>query len=114
VRQLSNQNQEKKMALINVGTVASHIIKLLDKNIHGVELLTYKRNRGITIIKDQSCLLHVKERGYHEEEWVIDQMRLPKLLKTLLKREFPRSRKVRLYQLKSPEDFNLAQQRQKI
>ena len=102
------------MALINVGAVPKHIITLLNKNIHGVELLTYKRNRGITITKDQKCLLHVSERGYHEEKWVIDQTSLTKLLKTLLKREFPRSRKVRIYQLKSPEEFNLAQQRQKI
>jgi hypothetical protein len=102
------------MALINMGAIPKQIITLLNKNIHGVELLTYKRNRGITITKDERCLLHVSERGYHEEQWVIDQTSLPKLLKTLLKREFPRSRKARLYQLKSPEEFNLAQQRKKI
>lgn len=102
------------MALINLGAVPKQIINLLSKNIHGVELLTYKRNRGITITKDDKCLLHVKERGYHDGSWVVDQAGLAKLLKTLLKREFPRSRKVRLYQLKSPDDFNLAVQRQKI
>lgn len=102
------------MALINIDAVPKHIITLLNKNIHGVELLTYKRNRGITITKDHKCLLHVSERGYHDEEWVIDQTSLQKLLKTLLKREFPRSRKVRMYQLKSPDDFDLAHQRQKI
>jgi len=102
------------MALINVSAVAKQITSLLNKNIHGVELLTYKRNRGITITKDQKCLLHVRERGYHDEEWIVDQSGLAKLLKTLLKREFPRSRKVRLYQLKSPDDFNLAVQRKKI
>lgn len=102
------------MALINLAAVPKQITALLSKDIHGVELLTYKRNRGITITKDHKCLLHVKERGYHEEEWVVDQTNLAKLLKTLLKREFPRSRKVRLYQLKTPDDFNLATQRQKI
>ncbi len=102
------------MALINLAAVPKQITALLSKNIHGVELLTYKRNRGITITKDQKCLLHIKERGYHEEEWLIDQSNLTKLLKTLLKREFPRSRKIRLYQLKSPNDFNLAIQRKKI
>lgn len=102
------------MALINVGAVPDHIMTLLGKNIHGVELLTYKRNRGISITKDQKCLLHVREWGYHDEEWVIEQSSLSKRLKILLKREFPRSRKVRLYQLKSPDDFNLGQQRKKI
>ncbi len=102
------------MALINVDAVVKHIIALLNKNIHGVELLTYKRNRGITITKDHTCLLQVSERGYHEEEWLIDQNSLAKLLKTLLKREFPRSRKVRIYQLKTPDEFDLAPQRKKI
>lgn len=102
------------MALINVAAVPKQISTLLSKNIHGVELLTYKRNRGITITKDDKCLLHVRERGYHDEEWIVDQTGLAKLLKIVLKREFPRSRKVRLYQLKSPDDFNLAEQRQKI
>ncbi len=102
------------MALVNRNNVLATVISLLNKEGHGVELLTYKRNRGVTIIKDSKCLLHVRERGYREKEWVVDQTELPKLIKSLLKKEFPRSRKVRLYQLKSPEDFDLAQQRKKI
>ncbi|MDA3970228.1 MAG: hypothetical protein PF442_02650 [Desulfobulbaceae bacterium] len=34
-----------------------------NKNIHGVELLTYKRNRGITITKDHKWVLHISEQG---------------------------------------------------
>jgi hypothetical protein len=45
------------MALINIDAVAKYIITLLNKNIHGVELLTYKRNRGITITKDHKWVL---------------------------------------------------------
>lgn len=47
----------------------------------------------------------VKERGYHEEEWELDRDRLARQLKALSKREFPRSRKVRLYQLDSPDEM---------
>ncbi len=102
------------MALVNRNNVLETIISLLNKAGHGVEILTYKRNRGVTIIKDSKCLLHVSERGYQQKDWLVDQGELPKLIKKLLKREFPRSRKVRLYQLKSPEDFDLGQHRKKI
>ena len=102
------------MALISVDAVPKQILALLGKNIHGIELLTYKRNRGIMITKDPKCLIQVKEWGYHEEEWLVDQSSLSKLLKKLLKREFPRSRKVRMYQLRNPNDFHLAEQRKKI
>ncbi len=41
----------------------------------------------------------VSERGYQEEKWQMNGKELSKLLKTLFKREFPRSRKVRMYHL---------------
>jgi hypothetical protein len=77
-----------------------------------MEILSYKRNRGIEILLRDSDTIWVRERGYVEEEYLIDREGLPKLLKSLLKREFPRSRKIRLYQISSPEE--LGQTRKKL
>ena len=101
------------MALLNIDTVTKRVISLINKakNEHGVEILTYKRNRGVEIIRDTD-MVAIREWGYHEESWLIPTSDLAKLLKTILKREFPRSRKVRLYQLNGPEDRGV--QRQKI
>ena len=68
----------------------------------GVEILTYKRNRGITIIKIDHETLSIQERGYEENTVQVTTDGLAKQLKSIIKREFPRSRKVRIYQLDSP------------
>ncbi len=73
----------------------------------GLELLCYKRNRGVTVIRTGSGRYLVRERGYQEQELEVEADELPKLLKTIAKREFPRSRKVRLYRLESPAEGNL-------
>ena len=67
-----------------------------------MEILTYKRNRGVTIIKIDEETLSVQERGYEKNTFQIDVSELAKLLKSIAKREFPRSQKVRVYQLDSP------------
>lgn len=102
------------MALINKETVLRHIVALIKKAAphQGIEALTYKRNRGVEIIKTASGELVVREWGYNEECWSVTEETLGKLLKTLLKREFPRSRQIRIYQLNTPED--MGKQHQKI
>jgi hypothetical protein len=92
------------MALINIQSAikqVQQIIRKLDPP-QGVEILTYKRNRGITIIKIDQETLSVQERGYEEKTFQVSSDGLAKLLKSITKREFPRSRKVRVYQLDSP------------
>jgi len=92
------------MALINIQSAikqVQQIIRKLDPP-QGVEMLTYKRNRGITIIKIDQETLSVQERGYEEKTFQVSSDGLAKLLKSITKREFPRSRKVRVYQLDSP------------
>jgi len=92
------------MALINIQSAikqVQQIVRKLDPP-QGVEILTYKRNRGITIIKIDEETLSIQERGYEENTFQVDMGGLAKLLKTIAKREFPRSRKVRVYQLDSP------------
>ena len=101
------------MAFINIATAPKQVAAQIKKAApqQGLEVLTYKRNRGVEIIKVSEHELAVREWGYNEESWQISQEKLGKLLKTIFKREFPRSRKVRIYVIKSPEDRNISRQK---
>jgi len=92
------------MALVNIESAIKQVLQIVKKldPPQGVEILTYKRNRGITIIKIDEDTLSVQERGYEESIFQVAMADLGKQLKTIAKREFPRSRKVRVYQLDSP------------
>jgi len=94
------------MALIDLKSAAKQAITRLGKVLPpaGIEILSYKRNRGVTIMKTGNNSLLVQERGYLEKEWQIKNDELAKLLKSICKREFPRSRMVRMYNLAGPED----------
>jgi len=71
----------------------------------GIELLSYKRNRSIAVLLLADRTYLVRERGYRDEEQVIDKTGLQKHLKTLIKYEFPRSRKIRMNQVENPLDL---------
>jgi hypothetical protein len=64
---------------------------------HYLDLKTYKRNRTVIIVKIDEKKLMVIEDGYFKDRFLIKPDKLKKLLKTLLKKEFPRSKKIRLY-----------------
>lgn len=64
---------------------------------HYIDLKTYKRNRTVIIVKVNEKELLVIEDGYFTDRFLIKSDKLKKLLKTLLKKEFPRSKKIRLY-----------------
>jgi hypothetical protein len=64
---------------------------------HYLDLKTYKRNRTVIIVKIDEDKLLIIEDGYFKKRFLITSEKLKKLLKTLLKKEFPRSKKIRLY-----------------
>ncbi|MDY6950770.1 MAG: hypothetical protein SWE60_04600 [Thermodesulfobacteriota bacterium] len=66
---------------------------------HCLDLRTYKRNRSVVIAKVAEDELLVVEKGFFKERFRVKPQKLKKLLKTLMKKEFPRSRKIRLYVL---------------
>ena len=66
---------------------------------HCLDLRTYKRNRSVMIAKLAEDDLLVVENGFFKEQFRVKPEKLRKLLKTLMKKEFPRSRKIRLYVL---------------
>ena len=92
------------MALVNIDSVLGTLLQKLKKlnPPQGIELLSYKRNRSIAVILLDNGEILVRERGYREEEQVIEKDMLSKCLKSLIKYEFPRSRKVRVYQVENP------------
>ncbi len=92
------------MALINIQSAIKQVLQIVRRlePPQGVEILTYKRNRGVTVIKIDDTTVSVQERGYQDNTRIVEIKDLAKQLKTLVKREFPRSRKVRVYQLDSP------------
>jgi hypothetical protein len=64
---------------------------------HYLDLRTYKRNRSILIVKMDEDDLLIIEDGFFKERFRINSDKLKKLLSALLKKEFPRSHKIRLY-----------------
>jgi len=67
----------------------------------GLDLRTFKRDRSVVIRKVGDDAYSVVEDGFETNRFETAHKGLKKLLKTLLKREFPRSNKIRIYKLKN-------------
>jgi hypothetical protein len=78
-----------------IPTVMSRIKKLPFG--HGLDLRTYKRDRSILITREADDRFTVIQDGFGKDRLDTSTAKLPRLLKKLLKKEFPRSNKVRLY-----------------
>lgn len=89
-----------------IATVCERLPRL--ETGHCLDLRTYKRNRSVAIVRTGADSFDVFEAGFHEETWTgVTADAVRRLLKTLLKWEFPRSHKVRLYTLPSREAANV-------
>lgn len=66
---------------------------------HGLDLRTYKRDRSVLIMRTAVDSFSVIEDGFDKEHFSADIKALKKLLKKLVKREFPRSNKIRVYEV---------------
>jgi hypothetical protein len=64
-----------------------------------LDLRTYKRNRSVIIVKKSEDEFLVIEDGFDKERFHVKSEKLKKLLTVLLKKEFPRSHKIRLYSM---------------
>ncbi|MBF0368991.1 MAG: hypothetical protein HQL52_05970 [Magnetococcales bacterium] len=85
--------------MIPITTVIPTVMSRLKKLPlgHGLDLRTYKRNRSVLIIREAEEKLSVIQNGFGQERFETSTSNLPRLLKKLLKKEFPRSNKVRIY-----------------
>ncbi|QGY40128.1 hypothetical protein GM415_08310 [Pseudodesulfovibrio cashew] len=64
----------------------------------GLDLRTYKRDRSVIIMKEDVETYAVIEDGFRQERFKSGHKELKRLLRTLLKREFPRSHKIRVHE----------------
>ena len=64
----------------------------------GLDLRTYKRDRSVRIRRTADDEYSVVEDGFSRETFRTDIKGMRRLLKALLKKEFPRSNKIRVYE----------------
>ena len=93
------------MALIPIENVVLTVSRTLrtDADLRGIQILSYKRNRHITILRSDEAEYLVEEHGYVVETREVAAAQLTKHLKSIFKREFPRSRKLRIVKLFNDE-----------
>ena len=91
--------------MLDKATAVQEVIRRLQKMDVGdsLELLTWKKDRSLLLVKQGVDKVVVYERGFVEDEYQVDFSKLKKLFKTLLKREFPRSHKIRVKNLKGKQ-----------
>jgi hypothetical protein len=101
------------MALINVSIIIQSSLRALEKAplSGGVCLTSYKRNRKIILVRTSSDYIKIIEDGYFSLETSVKFNLLEKELKTMIKREFPRSRKVRLYKFGTLDEMDKTYQK---
>jgi hypothetical protein len=64
------------------------------KNSEAVEIRTFKKDRGIILLKLSNDLFQLKQFGYVDTVLIGDSAKIQKSLKKAIKKEFPRSHKV--------------------
>lgn len=80
-----------------IPTILSMLKKL--ENGNGLDLRTFKRDRSVTIVRIGENSFSINEKGFETQSFETNLKGMRKLLKTLLKREFPRSNKIRVYKI---------------
>ena len=83
--------------LLDKETALPEILRWVKKMSPGecLQVLTWKRDRYLSINKKNAQVFFVQERGFSKQDYEVTSDKLKKLLKTLLRREFPRSNKIR-------------------
>lgn len=87
--------------MIDKSTALEDLLRRLGKlpTGHCLEVRSYKRDRALLLRRRGVDAYEIREDGFFAERHVCDGKGLRRLLRTLLKREFPRSAKLRLSQL---------------
>ena len=101
------------MALINIDNVLHEVKRKLKSCAigGGLELMSYKRNRTIAIVKEEDGRFFVIENGYEKAEQLVVEDELLKKLKPIIKREFPRSRKIRIFKFSTSSELERIHQK---
>lgn len=66
---------------------------------HYLDIRSYKRDRGLFFIRKKENHFHIIEKGFFEGTFDLPHEELRPFFKKVLKREFPRSHKIRVYNM---------------
>jgi len=66
---------------------------------HYLDVRTYKRNRSVLVVKHREDDILIIEDGYFQDIFHVHINKIRKVLKGLLRKEFPRSHKIRIYSM---------------
>ncbi len=66
---------------------------------HYLDIRPYKRNRSVLLIKKTEDSFRIVENGFYKDEFDVDFKDLKKVFKKILRLEFPRSHKIRIYNM---------------
>ncbi|MBI5695973.1 MAG: hypothetical protein HZC51_09600 [Nitrospirae bacterium] len=85
--------------MIDKTTLIPTVLKRLKQLPVGgcLDLRPYKRNRSVVIRKTGEDYYEITEDGFFKDEMKGDIEKVGKLMRAILKSEFPRSTKLRLY-----------------
>ncbi len=89
---------EESEDMVDIGNVIPVVLKKMAQLGEGesLVLLTFKRDRSLTLIRLADERVLIKEEGFVRGEFEVAGQDLKKALKPLLEKEFPRSTKVRI------------------
>lgn len=87
--------------MLDIQTLIPSLLKRVAKLETGdyLEVCSYKRDRCLRLIRLDGVQIRVEEDGFEQHGFELPEGELKRLLKTLVKREFPRSNKVRVYEM---------------
>ncbi len=97
----SSREFQRTGAVIDKATAIPTLLARLDKLApgHCLEIRTYKRNRLVRFQRlGQDGFLVVRD-GFEQDRFQVGADKLKKTLRALLKQEFPRSTKIRVFDL---------------
>lgn len=102
--------------MLDISTLVPTLLKRMKKLPVGeyLDVRSYKRDRYLLIIKTAEGKYRIVERGFEQNEYELCESDLKKTLKTLVKREFPRSNKIRVYAMGPFEVETVEPQRKRI
>jgi len=85
--------------MINKANLVDTLEKRLKKTAVGtcLDVRSYKRDRKILVVKQSEDELLIIEEGFSSRRYTVPSAGFRKLMKVLVKYEFPRSNKIRIY-----------------
>lgn len=89
---------EENEIMVDIGNVIPVVLQKMAQLGEGQSLVlqTFKRDRSLTLIPLAGERILIRQEGFAHQEFEVARPKLKKTLRSLLKKEFPRSNKVRI------------------